>query len=314
MSQQSNLRFNFTGNGGDLFVLWLKNFFLTLVTLGIYSFWAKVNLQRFFYENTEVAGGRFGWHATGKERFIGFLKGMGVMVAVYLLALLLTKISPILVLILPIAFIVLLPPLVVATLRYKLSRTSYNQIRFRFTGRPSKFALLYIKGILLTGITLGIYMPWFTAEMQQYLNRNTAIGNSTLDFDGKGGDLFVIYLKGMFLTILTVGIYLSWFMAEYQNYMVNHTKFQGKNMTGDLQGGTLFVTNLVGYLLTLVTLGIYFPWWLVKATQVSYAGISLAQAPDAASMQAQFDAGANPLADGLADAANFLDSIADFLT
>lgn len=314
MENRSDLRVQFSGKGGELFVLWIKNMFLTIITFGIYSFWAKVNLQRYFYEHTEVAGGRFGWHATGKERFIAFLKGMAVMVVIYIIAWILMKISFYLLIILPIAFIIVLPALVVASFRYRFSRTSYNQIRFRFLGRPAKFALIYIKGMLLTAITLGIYMPWFTAEMQQYMNRNTAIGNSTLDFDGKGADLLIIYLKGFFLTLITLGIYLSWFMAELQNYMVNHTKFQGKNLIGDLKGGDLFVTNLVGYLLTLVTLGIYLPWWIVKAKRVSYAGISLAQAPDLSQMQAQFDAGANPLADGLADAANFLDTIADFLT
>jgi uncharacterized membrane protein YjgN (DUF898 family) len=314
MENRNDLRVSFTGQGGELFVLWIKNLFLTIITLGVYSFWAKVNLKRYFYEHTSVAGGRFGWHATGKERFIAFLKGMGVMVALYIVVWVLAKISSYLLILLPIAIIVVLPALAVASLRYKFSRTSYNQIRFRFTGRPGKFALVYLKGILLTGITFGIYLPWFTAEMQQYMNRNTAVGNSTFDFDGKGGELFIIYLKGFFLTVITFGIYLSWFMAELQNYMVSHTKFQGKNLIGDLKGGDLFIVNLVGYLLTVITLGIYLPWWIVKSMKVSYNGIALAQAPDMSQMQAQFDAGANPLADGLADAANFLDTIADFLT
>jgi len=314
MDQNNGLRFSFDGKGGDLFVLWLKNFFLTLITFGVYSFWAKVNLKRYFYENTGVAGGRFGWHATGKERFIGFLKAMLVVTAIYGVLFLLAKIHPFLALVVPLAILIVLPAVIVASMRYNYSRTSYNQIRFRFTGRPGKFALLFLKGYFLTAITIGIYAPWFTAEMRQYLNRNTAIGNSTMDFDGKGGDLLVIYLKGFFLSIITVGIYLSWFMAELQNYMTNHTKFQGAPMRGDLKGGDLFVTNLVGYLLTLVTLGIYFPWWMVKAMKVSLEGMSLGAAPNTSQMQAQFDAGANPLADGLADAANLLDNIADFLT
>lgn len=314
MDQNNNLRFSFSGSGGDLFVLWLKNFFLTLITFGVYSFWARVNLQRYFYEHTGVAGGRFGWHATGKERFIGFLKALAVLLVLGLVMSLLAKIHQFLGLILPIGIIILLPAIIVASMRYRMSRSSFNQIRFRFTGRPGKFAIIFLKGYLLTIVTLGIYAPWFSAEMRQYMNRNTAIGNSTLDFDGKGGDLFVIYLKGIFLSIITFGIYLSWFMAELQNYITSHTKFQGTPMRGDVKGVDLFVVNLVGYLLTLVTFGIYFPWWIVKAMKVSMEGMSMGAAPDTAKMQAQFDAGANPLADGLADAANLLDNIADFLT
>ncbi len=41
--------FVFTGKGGEYFIV---NVFLTIVTLGVYSAWAKVRTQRYFYGNT----------------------------------------------------------------------------------------------------------------------------------------------------------------------------------------------------------------------------------------------------------------------
>ena len=73
---------------------------LTLVTLGVYRFWAKVRTRRFHYQHSSFAAGfdsdkpvegashaepeliegRFDYHATGREKFVGFLKGIGILV------------------------------------------------------------------------------------------------------------------------------------------------------------------------------------------------------------------------------------------
>jgi uncharacterized membrane protein YjgN (DUF898 family) len=73
-----NTRFSYHGTGGSLLVLQLKNALLTIVTLGIYSFWAKNNVRKFHYENTEVDGERFEYHGTGGELFRGALKAFGL--------------------------------------------------------------------------------------------------------------------------------------------------------------------------------------------------------------------------------------------
>ena len=49
-------RFEFTGSGSEYFKIWIVNVLLTIVTLGIYSAWAKVRRLRYFYNNTRFAG------------------------------------------------------------------------------------------------------------------------------------------------------------------------------------------------------------------------------------------------------------------
>ena len=51
--------FKFHGDGGEFFRIWIVNIVLTILTLGIYSAWAKVRTKRYFYGNTELAGDRF---------------------------------------------------------------------------------------------------------------------------------------------------------------------------------------------------------------------------------------------------------------
>src|SRR3954467_12852929 len=52
----------FTGSGSEYFRIWITNTFLSIVTLGIYSAWAKVRRTRYFYANTRLAGAGFDYH------------------------------------------------------------------------------------------------------------------------------------------------------------------------------------------------------------------------------------------------------------
>lgn len=45
----------FRGTGIGLFGHWIKWFFLTIITLGIYLFWVNPRLQKWIWENTAFA-------------------------------------------------------------------------------------------------------------------------------------------------------------------------------------------------------------------------------------------------------------------
>jgi hypothetical protein len=51
--------FRFTGTGGEYFRIWIVNVMLSVVTLGIYSAWAKVRRLRYFYRHTRISGASF---------------------------------------------------------------------------------------------------------------------------------------------------------------------------------------------------------------------------------------------------------------
>ena len=52
-------RLTFSGSGAEYFRLWIANLLLTVVTLGIYSAWAKVRRMQYFARNTQLAGASF---------------------------------------------------------------------------------------------------------------------------------------------------------------------------------------------------------------------------------------------------------------
>src|SRR5512143_1182141 len=63
--------FEFRGDEREYFRIWIVNLALTILTLGIYSAWAKVRTERYFYANTRVAGTPFEYLA----RPLPILKG-----------------------------------------------------------------------------------------------------------------------------------------------------------------------------------------------------------------------------------------------
>jgi uncharacterized membrane protein YjgN (DUF898 family) len=57
-----HIPFEFRGSGAEYFRIWIVNLLLTIVTLGIYSAWAKVRRLRYFYGNTYLDGHSFEFH------------------------------------------------------------------------------------------------------------------------------------------------------------------------------------------------------------------------------------------------------------
>ena len=55
---------HFTGNGREYFGIWIVNLLLSVLTLGIYSAWAKVRTLQYFYGHSRVDGQGFRYLAT----------------------------------------------------------------------------------------------------------------------------------------------------------------------------------------------------------------------------------------------------------
>ena len=74
MSSRKNPEFVYRGDGAEFFVLNLKGYFLTLITLGIYIFWWQKDLFAYFINNLELKRNDqcifFKSKATGKGFFL----------------------------------------------------------------------------------------------------------------------------------------------------------------------------------------------------------------------------------------------------
>ena len=70
----------FTGSGSEYFRVWIVNVLLSIVTLGIYTPWARRRTAQYFYSHTQVAGSPLEFVAQQRKMVFGFL----LMAALYI--------------------------------------------------------------------------------------------------------------------------------------------------------------------------------------------------------------------------------------
>jgi uncharacterized membrane protein YjgN (DUF898 family) len=101
-----------------------------------------------------------------------------------------------------------IPVAIVSSRRYRMSRSAWLGIRFSFQGKALDFLKLWLAGYVLTGITLGLYYPYFSTKKQTFLTTHSYFGSEPFKFSGNGAMLFrpflKVYLVAVSLAILTV--------------------------------------------------------------------------------------------------------------
>jgi uncharacterized membrane protein YjgN (DUF898 family) len=122
--------FKFSGTADEYFRIWVVNTFLTIITLGLWSPWAKIRKRRFFLRHTWVAGANFEYHA----RPWPILRGRLIASVAFIVYWFTGEINPLYAPWIALVIAVVAPWLVVSSLRFNLSNTSYRNLRFAFEG------------------------------------------------------------------------------------------------------------------------------------------------------------------------------------
>ncbi len=285
---------SFHGTGGTLFGIHLVNVLLTLVTLGIYYFWAKTRVRAYLSGQTEIEGDRFAYHGTARELLLGTLKAVLVFgLPIFLLNIVRDKLD------VPVAvkmiagvlsgslFFVFFPIAMVGARRYRLSRTSWRGIRFSFRGRVWELIKIFILGSFLTGITLGFYYPFFLVTRQAFMVSHSYFGSERFDFTGRGRELFGPYLVAILLTLPTLGLYWVWYVAWKRRYFWDRTAFGSARFSCSVTGGALLGLWAVNVLVLVCTLGIAWPWVRVRNINFSFRNLALSGPLDLDRIQQQ---------------------------
>ncbi len=283
---------SFHGAGGSLFGIHIVNVFLTMLTLGIYYFWAKVRVRRYLFSQTAVGGDRFAYHGTGKELLVGFLKAVtliGVPFFLVRLGLDVMARGPIARAVSAsvsyLAILVFLAFASVGARRYRLSRTSWRGIRFAFRGPLVDFVKLFVAGSLLSTITLGLYYPFFDARRHGFLVSHSYFGSQRFAFDGRGKDLFGRFLLAVGLSIPTLGLCWLWYLARKQRYFWDHTSCGAARFRCAVTGGRLLALRLGNALLLVLTLGFAWPWVVVRNARFACRYLVLTGSLDSAGVR-----------------------------
>src|SRR6266481_3899854 len=190
MEKVSAEQLHFTGRGGEYFGVWIVNLLLTIVTLGIYSPWAKVRRLQYFYRHTEVAGSSFDFHGSPTRILIGRVIALGMLIA-YNLSVRLRS---------PLTFVtvaglaVVMPWLLRNSFRFRLYNSSWRGTRFHFRGAVAGAYRVFLLNGFLTVITLYVMAPFAHQRLKAYQHDNSWFGRTRCSFHARAGQFYLIYL------------------------------------------------------------------------------------------------------------------------
>src|SRR6202030_3945804 len=195
---------HFTGNGAEYFGIWIVNMLLTIVTLGIYSAWAKVRRLQYFYRHTELAGSSFDFHGTPIRILIGRVIALGMLVAYNYSV----RLHSAWTLAIVVGIAVVMPWLLRNSLRFRLYNTSWRGARFHFRGTVARAYRVFLLNGFLTVITLYVMAPFMHQRLKAYQHDNSWFGRTRWSFHARAGQFYMIYLL-LLATIVVFAIVIG---------------------------------------------------------------------------------------------------------
>ena len=225
------------GRFGELFVLFIINILLGVVTLGIYRFWGKTRIRKYIWSRASFRGERFEYSGTGMELFLGFLFAFLIFGPPFLGFYAWVYFDPPpphpdptnpvhlqrLMEIYTVAFgLVILAFYFIhvatfAAYRYRLSRTQWRGIRGSVAGSAWTYGFMGFGLSLLNGLSLGWTKPWADTVLLKYRLNQTTIGSAPITCNIEPGKLYpsfaLAWVVTMVATVLAVGGIVSMFVS-----------------------------------------------------------------------------------------------------
>ena len=287
--------FDFTGSGSEYFRIWIVNILLTILTLGIYSAWAKVRTKRYFYGNTHLAQSSFDYLANP----ITILKGRLIAMALLIIFIGLRSLNPVFEAFFFLALFLFTPWLIVRSLAFNALNSAYRNIRFNFIGRTGAAAKEYIAFPLLVFFTFGLIFPYIRYRQTRFTVDNHLFGDQHFKFNATSGDYYklfaivfvamiaisiigfmpmaslgelkddpeammaamAVYLPFIYIAMGLVGVYAQ---VKLLNLLFSNVTLADHQFESSLKVGPmlwLHISNLLGII---VTLGLFYPWAKIR--------------------------------------------------
>jgi uncharacterized membrane protein YjgN (DUF898 family) len=283
----------------------------SIITLGIYRFWYRTGLRRYYWGNTRLADDRFEYTGTGMELFIGFLIAIAIVIPLYLVIALFSLLGGAILgpLVASLLGAIVMPALVQILVfrarRYRLVRTWYRGVRFHQSGSGVGYLLRTVKWLLLTALTLGIVYPYLRRALERYKTEHTWYGSVQGAFSAPVKPIMKVWLLvwglmaalavctalvpvaamsnlkfttlGLTIVVLAMALLLpiiwQWYRVREFRTFIGGTRIGAVTLTSDLAVGAVLWVWLSYYLMLLAML-IGLIGLVVVASPQSLAGLS----------------------------------------
>ena len=204
---QFQQQIGFSGNAREYFGIWIVNIILSVITLGIYSAWAKVRRETYFKNNTKIADIGFGYHATGGQILKGRLIAVVVLFVIGVAQNALISIEPDSAPLLSMFLVFLVPWALNSSMRFASRMTSYRNIRFNWHGTYWKTFWFLVIAPIFGLLTLGLLTPLISKSYYSYFARSHSYGRSRFSCAPNARPYYFAYLVGGILPTIIISVF-----------------------------------------------------------------------------------------------------------
>ena len=218
--KQESIAVIFSGRTGEYFSIWLVNTALTLASVGLYMPWARVRTRRYFLGQIRLQESALDYQANPRAMFFGWvviglgftllssfgdLLTMGLTSAVQLWvkgSWIVPLLSAGVVGVILLLQLGVLTWLLVQSLRYNASQTSFRNLRFGFGSGEARFRLWKEMVFLLVlqflvFISLGLLQPYAAWRWRRFLISHRRFGTTPFAFTAKPSDFRRLHLRAL---------------------------------------------------------------------------------------------------------------------
>lgn len=288
----------FTGKASEYFGIWITNILLSIITIGIYSAWAKVRTKKYFAHHTILSDTGFDYHA----KPLNILKGRIIAVVLYSIYGFVSQASPLLAVIFLGLVFLATPWLILQSMRFNLRNTSHRGLRFNFVGKLSEAVKIYIFYTALIVFTLGLILPFLNYRSRSFAINNTCFGLSRFQAHLTARSFYITYLKlggwmifvaiacaallglaytvGLgfnlselisFLPLLLLIVVIvgpgAYLKASLGKLVYNSTHLENFSFKCDWRARDLIWIYASNFLLIVLSFGLLIPWSKIRSTQ-----------------------------------------------
>ncbi len=261
--EEPHLAFRFGGTVGKLLGLSTLNLLLTVVTIGVYRFWARVRVRRYLWSHMALGGEPFEYTGSGLELFVGFLIAvfgfivpltLGYQFVEFVIQSRAPELESVADAIFFIGFLFLYGVALYRARRFRFSRTLWRGIRFAQSGSSATYGRKFLAYQLLSIVTLGWFVPEKNLRLWAFAINHSFYGGVPFRFRGAGHELYRPFAVSWFLFLPTLGLSYLWYKAAEFRFVASRTRFQDLRMEFRSSGGQLFRHVALNAVLFIVTL------------------------------------------------------------
>lgn len=241
------LPFRFDGQAGEYFRIWIVNLCLSILTLGIYSAWAKVRTRRYFYGNTSLDGASFEYTAEPLQ----ILKGRLIAASIIGAYVLVGQFFPLASLPLMVVYWLVFPWLLMKSLAFNAHYSMHRGLRFQFKQDAGEAIAIYALWPILIPLTLGLIFPLWKARIARFYTERHSFGRTPFTFHATAGGFYKIYLVAVLLGSLGLGalivVMTQWGELISMLFMQVADVEVSPDGATDLSPWQIFVMQLTGF-------------------------------------------------------------------